>query len=365
MDWLQQKLQALRKTEGYVVPAVNGSSPGLREALAPLKLDANENHFVSRDWLEQLASEAAREVDPRFYSIAEIEELKQALAEHFSIPPQRIVLGCGADQLIDFLVSTFLRSGAKAAALTPSYSFYRIRAGLHGGTMLEIPLADRFEFPTAAALQRAQDAHIFFLCSPNNPAGNQFKREAVLDLVEKFHGLVIVDEAYADFAPYQLVKDVHDDRSLIVLRTLSKTFGLAGLRIGYLVAPAPMAEVFIEKVQYPYPLSQFVVRLATKVVRSADTIRSAVDAMRNERDRLGRELRQIAGVTVFPSDANFILFRWAGDAKRHHLQLQDQGICLKYIGSIQGEPGFLRTTVGTSPMNDRLLDALSRSTVEA
>ncbi len=360
MNWLRQKLEALQRVEGYVVPPGNGAVTGLREALAPIKLDANENHFISRDWLVELSKEVAAEVDPRIYSVTEIGELKHALAEDLDVPPQRIILGCGADQLIDFLASTFLRGGAAAACMTPSYSFYRIRALLHGAQMIEVPLGKNFDFQAERALQEARDARIFFLCSPNNPTGNQFDRDAVLSFVDRCSGLVVVDEAYADFAPYQLTRDVRDEGRLIVLRTLSKSFGLAGLRIGYLVAPSPLAEVFIEKVQYPYPLSPQVVRLATKVVKASETIRSATEALRKERARLAGTLSEINGITVFPSDGNFVLFRWRGDAKSLHQNLHDTGIHVKFIGVIHGEPGYLRTTVGTPAMNSRLIEALSR-----
>lgn len=365
MDWIRQKLEYLRGAEGYVVPAGNGASGRLKETLGPLKLDANENHFIARAWLEELAQQTAGEVDPRLYSVAEIAELKAALADQLDVPPQRIVLGCGADQLIDFLAATFLRGATAAAAcLTPSYSFYRIRAALHGATMLEIPLDDDFGFPAEAALRDAAQARLFFLCSPNNPTGRQFDRDQVLDFVDRFPGLVIVDEAYADFAPYQLSKEVRDEGKLIVLRTLSKSYGLAGLRVGYLVAPSPLAEVFIEKVQYPYPLGQSIVRLATKVVQATEKIREATEAMKKERDRLSLQLGEIPGIRVFPSDANFVLFHWRGDEKTLHQKLHDRGIHIKYIGQIAGQTGYLRATVGTEPMNRRLIDTLARLTAE-
>lgn len=365
VEWLRRKLEALRQAEGYVVPEGNGEVPGLKEAIAPLKLDANENYFLSRGWLESLAKEAAAEVDPRFYSVAEIGDLKHALAGYLRVAPERIVLGCGADQLIDFLASTFLRGEAIAASVGPSYSFYRIRAALHGARMIEIPLAQDFEFPVERAIQDAREARIFFLCSPNNPTGNQFDWDSVMDLIDRFPGLVVVDEAYAEFARYQLAREVRDDRKLIVLRTLSKSFGLAGLRIGYLIAPAPLAEVFIEKVQYPYPLSSYVVHLATKVVKASVRIREAIEAVKKERDRLARRLANIPGIAVFRSDANFILFRWCGDEKALHQQLHESGLYLKYIGPIFDKPGYLRTTVGTESMNDRLIEALGTFTSQA
>lgn len=361
MDWLRQKLESLQHVEGYVVPAGNGAPTDMLEALAPLKLDANENHFIEREWLAQLTKEAAEEIDPRIYSVTELGELKHAIAEDLEVAPERIVLGCGADQLIDFIASTFLRPGAIAACLTPTYSFYRIRTLLHGSRMIEIPLEEDFGFPLTRAIEEAREARVCFLCSPNNPTGNQFNRDEVIEFAKHFAGLVVVDEAYADFAAYRLVRDVADERNLIVLRTFSKSHGLAGLRIGYIVAPSALAEVFIEKIQYPYPLSQGLARIATKVVRSPEVIHAAVEAMRNERARLLEEIAGIGKMQVFPSEGNFVLFRFVGDAKALHQRLNDLGIHIKYMGAIRGRSGYLRTTVGTRSMNDRLIAAMKKA----
>lgn len=361
-DWLQQKRQQLEHTEGYLMPeSAPLEGPGATgRPRAIIKLDANENVFLSKDFLGALANEAAQELDPRFYSTQEHEQLVRALSAHLGVAPEHIVLGNGGDQLIDLVAQTFLDAGTKAVSITPTYSFYRLRAKLAGAQWVEVPLREDFSLDVDHLLEAAGDARVMFLCSPNNPTGNQFAADQLRELLDAFAGLVFIDEAYAEFADETVAHWVTEFENLMVLRTFSKAFGLAGLRLGYLLAHASVARPLAEKVQYPYPVSTFSLAMGLKLLAHWEVIRAAIERMRTERARLLRQLATIAGLRPFDSQGNFLLFQVPDAVERVHGELMSEGIFVKKIGTVLEFPNCLRTTVGTPEMNDRLLDALSR-----
>lgn len=357
---VRRRLQQLERLEGYVMP---DSTPLEGQPAAPadiIKLDANENVFLTKDWLHALAMEVIEELDPRFYSTHEYQQLVRALSIRHDITPQHIVLGNGGDQIIDFVAKTFLDVGSIAVSVEPTYSFYRLRAKLAGAQYVTVPLNDDFSLNVNRLLDAARDASMMLLCSPNNPTGNQFAADHLREVLQAFDGIVFVDEAYADFADENLVHWVAEFEHLVILRTFSKAFGLAGLRLGYLVAHPTLARPFAEKIQYPYPVSAFTLALALKLMQQIDVVQAAIERMKSERARLIRELASIKGISPFQSQSNFVLFQLALPAERVHSQLIDQGIFLKHVGTVLGMNNCLRTTVGTPPMNDRLLETLRR-----
>lgn len=357
---VRERLRHLERLEGYVMPQ---STPSEGQPTSPaniLKLDANENVFLNRDWLIALAMDVVQELDPRFYSTHEYQQLVHALSVYHDIAPEHIVLGNGGDQIIDFVAKTFLDAGAKAVCIQPTYSFYRLRAKLAGARWINVPLNDDFSLNVNRLLEAAQDANVIFLCSPNNPTGNQFVTAQIKEVLQSFAGIVFVDEAYADFADENLVQWVAEFEHLVILRTFSKAFGLAGLRLGYMLAHPTLARPFAEKVQYPYPVSAFTLAMALKLMQQIDVVQAAIEQMKRERARLIQELASVRGVRPFVSASNFVLLQLALPAEKVHYQLMDEGIFLKNVGTVLGMTNCLRTTVGTPPMNDRLLQTLRR-----
>jgi histidinol-phosphate aminotransferase len=359
-DWVQNKLQQLGQAEGYLMPESTPfeSQPQGRPSTEMIKLDANENVFLPKELIARLAQEAVQELDPRFYSTREYWQLVRALGGYLGLAPDHIVLGSGGDQLIDFAAKTFLDDGAKAVSIAPTYSFYRLRARLAGAQWVEVALKEDFSLDLDNLLKAANDARVIFLCSPNNPTGNQFEADQVKGLLKTFGGIVVVDEAYAEFADETCARWVTEFGNLIVLRTFSKAFGLAGLRLGYLLAPAEIARLFAEKVQYPYPVSAFTLKMGLKMLDRLETVRLTIEQMKVERARLFRELATIPGVKPFASEGNFVLFHLGASADDVHAQLMSQGLFVKKVGAVLSFHECLRTTVGTPEMNTRLLDAL-------
>lgn len=361
-DWLRSKLQQLEQTEGYQMPESTPLEAARAAGLSPeiMKLDANENVFILKEFICAVANEVAQELDPRFYSTQEYWQLARALSAHLGVAPEHIVLGNGGDQIIDFVAKTFLDAGAKAVSIKPTYSFYRIRAKLAGAQWVKVPLKEDFSLDIANLLDAAQGARVMFLCSPNNPTGNQFAADQLRTVLDAFEGIVFIDEAYADFADATIAGWVTEFENLIVLRTFSKAFGLAGLRLGYMLAHATVARPFAEKVQYPYPVSAFSLAMGLKLLARFEVIQSAIERMKAERARLTQELAAIRGIRPFDSQGNFVLFQVPDSVERVHGELMNERIFVKKIGTVLGFKDCLRTTVGTPEMNDRLLEALRK-----
>ena len=329
------------------------------------KLDANENWHIPAEDVHRIVREVVGQVDVRGYHLGIVKELCAAVAARFSLPESMIVPTQGADQGIDLLSQAFLREGDRAIIVGPTYSFYALRATLAGARCAEVKLNDDFSLPVEGILQEASDAGMIFLCSPNNPTGNQFASDDVLRLSEKFPGLVVLDEAYVDFAANSLVKEVENRHNLVVLRTFSKAFGLADLRLGLVIAHPDWAPLFLDRIQYPYPLSSVAVSIALRILRESQLVENGVASVRKERKWLLEKLKQIGDVKVFDSQTNFVLVSLPIDATRAFVALLERGIAVKKIGRILNYPNCIRTTVGTRAMNSDFLEALRVVLIDA
>ncbi len=347
-DWLGQKLARLEGWAGY--------STNAPVAAVRAKLDANENHLVPLEEIRRLTVEAAEEIDARRYPEDALGEMGRALGRHLGLPPGCIVPCSGADQAIDLLCQSFLERGERVVAVGPTFSVYRVRAALAGARYEEVPMGDDLSLPVDRVLEGGRDG-IAFVCSPNNPTGNQFRREEVAALLDSFEGLVVLDEAYVDFADWSLVKMVRERDNLAVLRTFSKAFGIAGLRLGYMAASEGWAGKFLEKVQYPYPLNSVSVAVARRLLEEYATVQRWTEAVRRERAWLAGELRK-AGAGVLDSKANFLLADLPADYQRCHERLMEMGVLTRKIGPVLRMRNCLRVTVGDREMNECLLRSL-------
>ena len=323
-----------------------------------VKLDANENWHISADELHALIREAVAEVDVRAYPLGKMQDLCVALAKHLSLPKEAIIPTQGADQGIDLLCQAFLKQQDGVIIVGPTYSFYRLRAALAGARCTEVALNEDLSLPVDEILRVGTDEGMIFLCSPNNPTGNQFQTKDVLRLVDASHGLVVVDEAYVDFAPHSLVDEVMNRRNLVVLRTFSKAFGLADLRLGFVIANPDWAPFFLDHVQYPYPLSGVTIAVALRLLQEFHLIKEGVESLKRERAWLRERLMKMPGVEASSSEANFILANLSMDASKAHAALLERGIATKMVGRVLCMPNCIRVTVGTREMNSVFLEAL-------
>jgi len=324
-----------------------------------LKLNSNENLFISLDFLRRLLKQVAEEADPRIYPRDEFMELKESISAYHNIPANEIVIGAGSDQLIDLVSRMSLGEGDEALSIAPTFVIYERCVKLQGATYKSIPLKDDFSLNLESLLSSiTSKTKIIFLCSPNNPTANQFKREDILRLAEEFDGIVAVDEAYADFAGSTLVNRVGELENLIVFRTFSKVFGLAGLRLGYAVTNKMLAETINERFQMPYSVSLVALKIATKMLENLDYVRGVIEEIKAERTRMIRALNQISGVRAFPSETNFVLFQVNRDSSSVYRDLLSRGVIVRNIGRVLKFNNCLRVTVAPAPLANRFLREL-------
>jgi histidinol-phosphate aminotransferase len=207
-------------------------------------------------------------------------------------------------------------------------------------------------------LLNSKKTNILYIDTPNNPTGFQFQRKDLEKLIREFKGLIIIDEAYVEFSDYSVVDLTKKFDNLIILRTLSKSFGLAGLRVGYLVANEKIIDTFTRVIQYPYPLNTLAIEASIIALRQSKYFTDIADHVKKERLRIITNLQQMKIFEVFDSKANFVLFTAGGSGQRIHKALIEQGISIKSLGKIGQHEGCLRVTVGSQDMNSRFLTAI-------
>ncbi|MEM1538825.1 MAG: histidinol-phosphate transaminase [Candidatus Bathyarchaeia archaeon] len=359
-EWFRRKLEAVQFL-GYMfgdtVKSVERRFGIERSKI--LKLDANENFFIPRDKLVDLIVESIEEFDPRLYPQEDLMELRERLSAYVKVPTDFIAVGNGSDELMERVAHLFLESGEQALTVSPTFSMYRHAVGLQKAQLLEVPLKEDFSLDTEKLLSKSSSkTRLLFLCSPNNPTANQFKIEELEYLIENIPGIVVVDEAYVEFADNSVVQLIKKYENLIVLRTFSKAFGLAGLRLGYCIADAEIANVLSKNVGLPYPVNTIAIKVGTKILERRHLMEKAVEQLKAERERLIKALNEIEGVKAFESQTNFLLFQTEKPSTEVYQGLLKRGIIVKSLGAILKFNNCFRATVGLPEMNIRLIQAL-------
>ncbi len=286
--------------------------------------------------------------------------LKEQLSVIKGLPAENIFLGNGSDEAIDLLFRVFCEPGRdNAVAISPSYGMYAVAAAINDVAVRSVPLGEDFSLPSRALLD-ACDARtkLLFLCSPNNPSGNAFPPAELEALVRNFPGIVVLDEAYADFsAKGSLRAKVLEYPNLVILQTLSKAYGLAGLRLGMAFADEYVIRL-MSMVKYPYNINQATQELVSKVL--AEPIGQKVAETVAQRARVAAALPAFRFVRrVYPSDANFLLVQ-VDDADALYAHLLADGIIVRNRSRVPLCAGCLRITIGLPSENDKLLQSLDR-----
>lgn len=281
--------------------------------------------------------------------------LKQKIAALKGVREEQVFIGNGSDEAIDLCYRIFCRPGVdNAVSIAPTYGMYRVAADINDVEMREVPLGADFSLPADALLAAADErTRLLWLCSPNNPTGNAFPAAGIERLLREFDGMVVLDEAYVDFADGAgFLPRLDEFPNLIVLQTLSKAWGMAGLRIGLAFAAREVAALF-SRVKYPYNIPGPTQRVAEEML--GRDLAPQIAEIRSERRRLASELASCPCIErVYPSQTNFLLVRTpAPDAL--YDALIEAGIIVRNRSRAAGCEGCLRLTVGTPAENDRLL----------
>ena len=286
--------------------------------------------------------------------------LKARLSEIKGLPAENLFLGNGSDEAIDLVLRVFCEPGRdNIVAIAPSYGMYEVAAATNDIQVRKVRLGADFSLDTEALLA-ATDARtkVLFLCSPNNPSGNAFSNAQILGIAERFPGIVVVDEAYIDFCSIpSLAAKVNEVPNLVILQTLSKAWGMAGLRVGLALACPPIIR-WMSMIKYPYNINVLAQQTVLKQLESP--IGPRVAEIVAERDRIAAALPAFPFVRkVFPSEANFLLVR-VTDADALYARLLQDGIIVRNRSRVPGCEGCLRITIGTPEENRRLEASLKR-----
>ena len=288
------------------------------------------------------------------------EKLKERLAPFKHVRPSQIFLGNGSDEAIDLVYRIFCNPGKdNVVAIAPTYGMYKVCADINNVEYRSVPLSEDWQIDTKALLN-AVDAHtkVIWICSPNNPTGNDFPREIIREVLTSFDGIVVIDEAYSDFSTNQPFRDLLDNYpNLIVLNTFSKAWASAAIRLGMAFASEEIIGLF-NKVKYPYNVNLLTQEKASAMLDDITNIESWLLQIRRERENVLPALQELPIVLkVFPTDANFVLVR-VTDANSIYRYLIEQGIVVRNRHRVRLCQDCLRITIGTRQENNELLGAL-------
>ena len=348
----------LRALEGYHSPQVD----------VDVRLNTNESPYAPPPAFVERWLDALRDVEWNRYPDRAAGALRSALGTFLGQPPDRLLCGNGSNEMLQTLLLTYGGAGRTALMFEPTYALHsQIARGTGTGVVAGERCADyTIDADAAAALVRRERPAVVFVCSPNNPTGTVETRETVEHLARAASdsgAVLVVDEAYGEFAAHSALDLVDDDLPLAVVRTYSKVWSLAGLRLGFVVAPAWMIAE-LEKVLLPYNLSVPTQLAGAIALDFASEMEQRVASLVEERGRLFAALAGTDGIEVCPSGANFLMFRVSGDAHELWKRLLEHDVLVRDFSSWPRIEGCLRVTVGTPAENDAFLAALGEALPE-
>ena len=323
-------------------------------------LDANENpHNIFEFFLEEFIHEI-RMFPANRYPNTDSEELREHIAKYTDSKKENIICGNGSDEIIQMVINTFIEKGDSVVIHTPTFSMYKVFTSIAGGAIVEVLSDEAFRIHPEEIISASNkaDAKLIFLCNPNNPTGFSLSRENIIMILENTKATVVVDEAYYEFLDETVVDLTFQYERLIVLRTMSKAFALAGARVGYGVACKETMEM-IYKVKPPYNLNSFSQLIGRLYLKNMPLVKESILKIKQQRESLLNALSKINELQVFPSAANFVLIR----SKKTPEILQaanGAGISLRNYGSDPVLGDCLRITVGTEIENRKLINVIEK-----
>jgi histidinol-phosphate aminotransferase len=331
----------------------------LQPLRAEVKINQNENPF---DMPAAIKEEVWRRLENRPWSRYPAfvpAELLEKLAAFAGWRADGVLAGNGSNELIQALLTVTVGEGTRVVTPEPTFTLYRQLATVLGGEVIAVPLNERLSFniPKLASKSVSSKADLTIICSPNNPTGCTITRRDLVSLLRNSEGLVVVDQAYAEFGGEDFIPLLKEHQNLIVLRTFSKAMAMAGLRVGYLLA-APALVTEINKAKLPYNLNFFSMMAAEVALERFDLLRPLIEQMKSERDRLFAALQQIKGLAPVPSAANFMVVRSTIPPKQLFDGLHARGILVRDVSKYPMLSDYVRISVGSPEENDRLIAAL-------
>ena len=322
-----------------------------------VRFDLNTSPYRPAAW-DAAMEEARAHGEPNEYFDTGYGELTPLLGAYCGVPADHLVVGAGADEILDIVAKTFLDNGDPVVVSPPTYAMFGIVSVQLGAQPREVPLGEGYAPEVDGLLEAARGAKILWHCNPNSPTGTQTPPEIVERLVAESGCVVVVDEAYTEFAGWSAVPLVARHPNLVVVRTTSKAFAMAGMRLGWAVAQPDVVEL-LNRVRPPNSVSMVTARLGAAALRDPASMREHVDAIVGQRAPLVDGLIEL-GAVVPPSVTNFLLTTWGTPADAHSLAawLESRGIVVRNLADHPQVPGSLRISVRTAEQNARLLAAI-------
>lgn len=321
-----------------------------------IRMDANENPYNLPLEIRQLLSKEMAGFSFNRYPDSEAQVLREVISVSLEVDKDMIILGNGSDELILYLLLTM--DCQQVVYPLPTFAMYRLLGEINRLKPMGIPLGQGFKLDEQAILSSAnQKQSIIFLSYPNNPTGNCFLEEKIIRIIENTSSLVIVDEAYYAFSKKSFLPLLERYKNLAILRSLSK-IGLAGLRVGYLVAPSELVSQLL-KVKLPYNLNSFSQLAAKLMLQNMELINPQLEQIIQERERMLLQMNRLEGLLAYPSQANFILFQpLTKDSQTVFSQLIERGILIRHLPQLYQSRDYLRVTVGSPEENEAFISSL-------
>ena len=335
--------QSVKELQPYVVNPV----------VCSVKLDANEGN---KDLFKDLIKDIGDDFYLNLYPDDNYTQLKEAIVNYIGCKIENISVGNGSSELLDLCVKTFVDTNELILSLDPTFSMYSIYAKIVNSRYIGAGEGNDFTINVDDVIKSIEenDPKLTIICNPNNPTGTTIKRDDVLRIVKSTDNVVIVDEAYMEFSNESVVDEIENYDNLIVVKTMSKAFSMAGIRTGYLIANEELVKT-IEKVRPPYNLNSISALLATKALKQKDKMLSYVENLKVEREKIYEKLIDM-GVKAYRSGANFVFFSSKVDNLAEKL-IDNDVLIRKFGGKLDN---YYRVTVGSPKENETFLDAMKK-----
>ncbi|MTI70594.1 MAG: histidinol-phosphate transaminase [Firmicutes bacterium] len=320
------------------------------------KLNANESPFnIDQELLEKIAL-GFKCINFNRYPDPDALMLRKELSNYIKTDYENIMVGNGSDELISIIINSFLSENDLILTHGPTFSMYQILTKVKGSKFLEIPFKNLdIDIDKIIEAANKNKAKMIILCSHNNPTGAVISKSDILKVLTNTNAYVLVDEAYIEFGGDSVVDEIYNYDNLIVLRTLSKAFGLAGIRLGYLVSSKDIVDILL-RVKAPYNVNRISQYVAIELIKNREEINNKINIIINEREKLFKELKDIDGLYVYPSKGNFLLIKTNKSKYVFEKLLENKILVRNFNSSLLKD--CLRITVGSSKENKILINVL-------
>jgi len=324
-----------------------------------IKLNQNESPYDVPEVLKKEILDRLSKTEWNRYCENRPSRLIKTISDFTKFPEEGIVAGNASNEIIQAVFAGFCREGDKIVVISPGFSVYPRLAQIYEMEVVSVPLLTNFEFDVPGIVEAAKEVKMVILPSPNNPTGTSISIDDVIQITENIKGIFVLDEAYIEFHKKSAQEYINKYENLVIIRTFSKAFSLAGLRLGYLLAQ-PHITKELEKAKLPFSVGIFQQIAGEVLMKNYHIIKKNVDAINDERNKLIEQVSSLSKVQPIPSSANFFIFSVDGfDAKQAYDYFYKNGILLRHFGETRLKD-YLRVTIGKPEENDKFMAVLKK-----